>query len=179
MYKGCVKVFKGISLSLLAQSCCMPSAVTNSSGFPQSISETHTRTTMVMPPSYATVNMPPPSITQAAPVVQQPINYQYLPNQYQAPTQTINSCAPMQSSQCQPMQSSSNPVQSYDPCNYNVQVPQQTPAKYTIAIPPAPAPQYTIALPQGNPPNYAVVQQQAPVSASVPVKLQAHQEVCE
>lgn len=158
-------------LPFLVQSCCAPGISTVGSswngGFPSSTTETHTKTTMVMPPSYATVSMPPPSISQAPPVVQQPM-------MYQMPVQS-NPCQPYQShNPCAPSQ-----LGAYDPYAYQVQVPQQSPPKYTIAIPPAPAPQYTIALPQGSPPNYAVVQSQAPVNTSVPVKLQAHQEVCE
>lgn len=168
MSKGYIKVFSALSVSVLVQSCCLPS-VTSSGSYPASCSETHTKTTMVMPPSYATVNMPPPSISQAAPVIQQPVMYQ----------------APVQSHPCEPYRAS-NPcvspsqVGAYDPCAYQVAIPQQSPAKYTIAIPPAPAPQYTIALPQGSPPSYAVVQNQAPVQSSVPVRLQApHVEHCE
>jgi hypothetical protein len=172
--KSITKVFCLSPLFLGLTSCVVPATAPNAcawnnGGFPSSTTETHTKTTIVTPPSYATVNMPPPSIMQAAPTVQQPMMMQSSP------------CAPMQASPCQSYQASNPcaPVQAYDPCNYNVSVPQQPSARYTIAIPPAPAPQYTIALPQGNPPQYAVVQQQQPVSASVPVKLQsASQDHC-
>jgi hypothetical protein len=166
--KSIMKVFLISPLMLGLQSCCMPGTATNAGvwgngGFPSSTTETHTKTTIVTPPSYATVNIPPPAITQAPPVIQQPM-------MYQAPI-------PVQASQCQPYQTSNPcaPIQSYDPCNYNVSVPQQPPARYTIAIPPAPSPQYTIALPQGNPPNYAIVQQQPSISGSgsIPVRVQA------
>lgn len=156
-----MKVLSLSPLLLVLNSCMIPGTATNSSvwsngGFPSSTTETHTRTTIVTPPSYATVNIPPPMISQGQPVVQQPMMYQ--------------SQTPMQSSQCAP--NYQQPV-NQDPCNYQVQVPQTAPQRYTIAIPPAPAPSYTIALPQGNPPQYAVVQQQAPVQASMPIKLQA------
>lgn len=170
MNKGFINVFSIMGLGVILSSCCAPSAYAPNGSFPQSITETHTKTTMVMPPSYATVSMPPPSITQTAPVIQQPM-------MYQAP-------APIQSNPCEPYRLNNpciSPSQlgAFDPCAYQVSVPQQQAPKYTIAIPPAPAPQYTIALPQGNPPNYAVVQQQAPVTANVPIKLNAHQEGCE
>jgi hypothetical protein len=166
--KRIASVFLLLPALMALQSCAMPGipATANyNGGFPSSTTETHTRTTIVTPPSYATVNIPPPAITQAPPVVQQPMNYQYVPNQYQQPVQyQSNPCAPSQ-------------VGAYDPCAYQVSVPQQQPSKYTIAIPPAPAPQYTIALPQGNPPQYAVVQQQPPVQATVPVRVEAHSGV--
>lgn len=163
--KNIMKVFALSPLLLALQSCMMPgtspvSGGWNNGGFPSSTTETHTKTTIVTPPSYATVNIPPPAITQGQAYVQQPM-------MYQAPM-------PMQSSQCQSYQAS-----PADPCNYNVSVPQQSPARYTIAIPPAPAPEYTIALPQGNPPQYAVMQNQQPVQASMPVKLQAQKVECE
>lgn len=164
--KNIMKVLALSPLLLGLQSCMMPGLATNSysnGGFPSSTTETHTKTTIVSPPSYATVNIPPPMITQGQPVVQQP-------QMYQSPV-------PMQSSQCAPNYQQS--VNS-DPCNYQVQVPQTAPQRYTIAIPPAPAPSYTIALPQGNPPQYAVVQQQAPVQATLPVNLSSpHIEHCE
>ena len=164
--KSIMNVFVLSVLLFVLQACMMPSASTTGSpwngGFPSSTTETHTKTTIVSPPSYGMVNMPPPSITQAAPIVQQPMMYQAPAPQYQSNT----NYAPSQ-------------VGAYDPCAYQVSVPKQDPSKYTIAIPPAPAPQYTIALPQGNPPQYAVVQQQAPVSANFPVKIHSYQDMCE
>src|ERR1051325_334927 len=165
-------------VSVLLKSCALPTAGVGcgpsyTGGFPASTTETHTKTTVIQPPSYPTVNMPPPQIRQAPPIVQQPAMYPVQQPQCQQPMQNY------QSSPCSPLQS------NYDPCNYQVQVPQASPQRYTIAIPPAPAPSYTIALPQGNPPQYAVVQQQPPVQATVPVTIQshapvqAHKDICE
>lgn len=167
--KSIAMVFYVSVLSLVLQSCMMPSVGTNSSawngGFPSSTTETHTKTTIVSPPSYATVNIPPPAIMQGQPMVQQPMMYQ----QQSAPVQA-NPCQTYQSNTCYaPSQVGAN-----DPCAYQISMPQQMPARYTIAIPPAPSPQYTIALPQGDPPQYAVVQQQPHVSTTTPVQLKVN-----
>lgn len=56
-----------VLLSILTlNSCAMPNLVTNpnNSQYPQSVSETHTKTTIVAPPSYGPAYMPPSAIYQ-------------------------------------------------------------------------------------------------------------------
>lgn len=70
---------------LILSSCAMPSVVSNpNSGYPQSVTETHTKTTIVAPPSYSTPYMPPAAIYQVSPQ-QQTENLQ---SQFQATKST-------------------------------------------------------------------------------------------
>lgn len=96
---------------LTLSSCAMPGVVSNPNcGFPQSVTETHTKTTLVAPPSYSTPYLPPAAIYQTAPVAQpmpmQAPACQPAPQYYQAPQQVY------QAQPCQPVQ-----YQAYqDPC---------------------------------------------------------------
>ena len=107
---------------LTLSSCSMPGVVSNPNCasncvFPQSVTETHTKTTLVAPPSYATPYLPPAAIYQTAPVqAPMPIAAPQCPQViYQAP-QPVYQAAP-----CQPVQYRADPcqpVQAYraDPC---------------------------------------------------------------
>jgi hypothetical protein len=57
-------------IALLAiHACCPPTTVSSGNcGFPASVTETYTKTSLVSPPSYATPYLPPSSIYQTAPV---------------------------------------------------------------------------------------------------------------
>jgi hypothetical protein len=119
---------------LTLSSCSMPGVVSNPNNcFPQSVTETHTKTTLVAPPSYNMPYLPPSAIYQSAPVAQ--------PMPMQAPV-----CQPApQIYQAAPCQPSPAQYQSYaiDPCaHYQSGYVRQPNAYY--------APAHQGALPYAN-----------------------------
>lgn len=99
MIKKILKISLSLSMLFLINSCCQPTVTTSGNcGFPASVTETYTKTSLVSPPSYAMPYMPPSSIYQSAPVAQ--------PMPMQAPV-----CQPMQlqAPMCQP-QAYASPV---------------------------------------------------------------------
>lgn len=71
-----MKKFNLISFALFGittfSSCAIPGMVSNpNNSYPQSVTESHTKTTLVSPPSYAAAYLPPAQIYQSAPQAQQ------------------------------------------------------------------------------------------------------------
>ena len=83
--------------------CCTP---IQSNSFPQSVTETHTKTTISGAPSYSTPMMAPASIYQA-PIQTMPVPVQLPP---------VSSCAPMQFSAPVQFAPPCQTVQAQNPC---------------------------------------------------------------
>lgn len=95
------------SMLVVLSSCTMPGVVSNPNNcFPQSVTETHTKTTLVAPPSYNMPYLPPSAIYQTAPV--------QAPQVMQAPAcpQPMYQASPV----CPPSQVYQSPQYQADPC---------------------------------------------------------------
>jgi len=107
-------------LGMIGLSSCAPQIATSPNcGFPQSVTETHTKTTLVAPPSYSTPYLPPAAIYQTAPVqAPMPMAAPQCPQVvYQAPQPVYQAqpCQPVQAYRadvCQPVQYAA----PQDPC---------------------------------------------------------------
>lgn len=155
--KNYLNAFYLLATSFFIQSCCGPASLSNpNTYYPQSVTETHTKTTLVAPPSYNMPYLPPSAIYQSAPVsaptpqlmpMQTPIcqpAYQAAPCQPQAYASPV--CPPMQfqSFRQDPCQSAQMQAYPSDPCNPNL----QTPIRYNVVGTAANAqPQYIVVHP--------------------------------
>lgn len=106
---------------LTLTSCAMPGVVSNPNcGFPQSVTETHTKTTLVAPPSYSTPYLPPAAIYQTAPVqAPMPMAAPQCPQvMYQAPQPVYQAapCQPVQAYRADPCQPVQYQAYQADPC---------------------------------------------------------------
>jgi hypothetical protein len=124
-------------MSLILSGCIAPQGVAPSvcgGGLPQSVSETHTKTIVTLPPSYSTVALAPPSLVQSPPVIQQPVMMQPVQaspcGNYQmqaAPCQTYQAASPCQNYPAQAMPCQQAPQQAtYCPPQYQAPRPIQT-----------------------------------------------------
>lgn len=145
---------------LTFNACTMPGVVSNPNNcYPQSVTETHTKTTLVAPPSYSMPYLPPSAIYQSPPVANNQISQIQAPACPQNYTSTYYQASPV----CAPSQVyQANQYQS-DTCNQYPTAPNNL--RYNVVGSASPAQ-----------PQYIVVQ---PEMIRQPVSVQLQSPICE
>lgn len=155
---------------LTLSSCAIPGYMSNSNNcFPQSVTETHTKTTLVAPPSYSMPYLPPSAIYQSAPQqMPMPMQAPICQQPYQSPV-----CPPPQIYQSSPVCPQNQIYQASPVCppspNYQAQQYSSDPCN---TYPNQPTIRYNaVGTANHVQPQYIVVHPE-PISQQMPLQLQ-------